>query len=51
MDKKLNYKVGAIKRKLGIKKGDKVETGDLIRKANELKAMNPRKRTAFAGMI
>lgn len=51
MDKKLNYKIGAIKRQLGIKKEEKVEPGSLITKANELKAMNPRKRAEFAGMI
>ncbi len=48
--KSLNYKTGSLKRKFKMGK-EKVEPGDLIRKANELKAMNPRKRTAFAGMI
>ncbi len=47
--KKVNY--GALKRKLGIKASEKVEPGSFIRKANDLRKMNPRKRTAFMGLI
>lgn len=44
--KKLNYKVGAIKRKLKFKKDEKVETGSLIRKANL-----SRQKLAIYGLI
>lgn len=49
--KKLNYKAGTIKRKLKIKASDKVEPGSLIKKANEIRHMDPRKRTAFMGLV
>ena len=49
--KKNGKKTGALKRKLKIKGNQKLATGDLISKANEIKKMNPRKRTAFMGMI
>jgi len=48
--KTLNYKAGAIKRKFKMGK-NKVGTGGLIEKANEIKNMNPVKRTAFMGMV
>ena len=47
--KSLNYKAGAIKRKLKIKKDDKLEPGDLIRKAKE-KTLS-RKEVAIRGLI
>ena len=45
--KKLNYKGGAIKRKLKIGRG-KLQPGDLIKKAN---TMTPIKRLAFKGLV
>lgn len=47
--KSLNYKTGAIKRKMKIARTDTVETGDLITKANEMKA-NARK-VAIMGLV
>ena len=35
-----NGNIGAIKRKLGIKAGEEVKTGDLLSKMNERKARN-----------
>ncbi len=52
--KKLNYKVGAIKRKLKMKRSDKTEPGTLINRAKpqaKISAMPPQKRVAFMGMI
>jgi len=39
------YQMGAIKRKLGIKKAEKLVTGDLIKK------MNAKKRISIMGLI
>lgn len=44
--KRLNYKLGAVKRKLKFK-GD-INPGDLIKRNNEL---NPKTRTAIMGMV
>ena len=47
-NKKMNYKQGAVKRKLKIKKGEKVKTGELITRA---KAMSRPENVAFMGMV
>jgi hypothetical protein len=49
--KAIHYKEGAMKRKFKLKATDRIEAGSYISKANEIKSMNPRKRTAFMGMI
>lgn len=49
-DKELNYKVGVLKRKFGIKKSDKTEPGTLISKANESKSLSKRD-IAIRGLI
>lgn len=41
---------GQLKKKLGFKKGVKVEPGDMIKKANVVK-MEANKRTAFMGAV
>lgn len=46
-NKRMNYKMGAQKRKLKIKWGTKVEPGDIIKGANA----NTRKRVAIMGMV
>ncbi len=48
--KKANYKLGAVKRKLSISTQDKVETGDLISKANANKKLTERE-LAIRGLI
>lgn len=45
--KELNYKVGAIKRKLNIKRSEKVEPGDLIKKAKRLS----KEKVAIMGLV
>ncbi len=42
---KKKYEEAALKRKLGIKKDDKLSAGDMIAK------MNDKKRTAIMGMV
>lgn len=46
--KKKKYDEGAMKRKLKISAGKKVEPGDMITKMNEMKG---KKKVAFLGMI
>jgi hypothetical protein len=41
--KKSNYKVGAIKRKLGITRHQKTQPGDFIKRMNEMKITKPKK--------
>lgn len=47
--KKINYKLGAVKRKMKITRSDKVEAGDLIQKANEQKLS--RRDVAIRGLV
>jgi len=46
--KSINHKIGALKRKLKIKKGEKIEAGDLIRKSKELSL---KEKVAIRGLI
>lgn len=46
-NKKINYKLGATKRKLGIKRGEKTEPGALISKSKTLS----KKRMAIMGLV
>ncbi len=48
--KERNYKAGAVKRLLGIRRDEKVGTGTFIKKRNELMA-TPKKRTATMGLV
>ncbi len=46
-----NYQAGAVKRLLKIKPGEKVETGDFIRKANTMKALSAKQKLAIKVLI
>lgn len=46
--KKINYKVGAVKRKVGISAGEETNPGDLFNKA---KTLGRPEKVAFMGMV
>lgn len=45
--KQINYRTGALKRRFGIRKGDKTPAGTFIKKANEAR----RRKVSIMGLI